>query len=200
VPLLLVVHRSVPAQSLAEFVALAKEKPGRLTYGSAGNGSTEHLGAALLNKLAGTEMLHVPYKGGAPAMNDLIGGQIDSEVATTPTALPHVRAGSIKALAVATRERLAVLPDVPTAAEAGLSGFEVSSVYGVLAPAATPRAIIDALAAELGETLKHPEIREKLLAAGVVARFSGPDETAARLKGEIGRWAKVIEDAKITVE
>jgi tripartite-type tricarboxylate transporter receptor subunit TctC len=200
VPLLLVVHPSVPARTLSEFVALAKAKPGQLTYGSSGNGSTEHLAAALFNRLAGTEMLHVPYKGGAPAMNDLIGGQINSVVATSPTALPHVRAGSVKALAVATKERLSVLPDVPTAAEAGLAGFEVSSVYGILAPAAMPRPIVDQLAAEIGAIVKQPEIREKLLVTGVVARSAGPDETGTRLRGELERWAKVIDDAKITAE
>ena len=142
VPLVFVVNPGVPARTLTELIALAKSNPGSLSYASSGNGSPQHLAGELFKSMAGVDMLHVPYKGSGPAMTDLMGGQVLTMIETAPAALPHVKGGKLRAIATATAQRIAQLPDVPTASEAGLAGFEASSMFGILVPAATPRPVL----------------------------------------------------------
>ena len=200
VPLMLVVNPSVPANDLKQFIALVKASPGKYTYASSGNGSTEHLAGALFMKLAGVDMLHVPYKGGAPAVADVMGGQVTAMVATTPNVLPNVKANRLRALAIAMPARNSQAPDIPTAAEAGLPGFEVASVYGILAPAGTPPAIVQRLARELDAILKMPDTQQRLQQIGVEASYSAGADAAKRIEGEFTRWAKVVQDANIKPE
>jgi tripartite-type tricarboxylate transporter receptor subunit TctC len=200
VPLMLVVNPAVPANDLKQFVALVKASPGKYTFASSGNGSTEHLAGALFMKLAGVDMLHVPYKGGAPAVADVMGGQVTAMVATTPNVLPNVKAGRLRALAIAMPARNAQAPDVPTAAEAGLPGFEVASVYGILAPTGTPPAIVQRLAQDLDAILQMPDTRERLQQIGVEASYAAGADATRRIDGEFTRWAKVVQDAKIKAE
>jgi len=200
VPLMLVVNPSVPAQTLRQFIDLAKASPGKYTFASSGNGSTEHLAGELFMKLADVQMLHVPYKGGAPAVADVMGGQVTAMVATTPNVLPNVKANRLRALVIAMPARNAQAPDVPTAAEAGLAGFEVASVYGILAPAATPPAVIARLASELDAILSSADVKERLQQIGVEASYAGPAEAARREQSEFAKWAKVIRDANIKAE
>ena len=200
VPLMLVVNPAVPAANLQQFIQLAKSKPGQLTFASSGNGSTEHLAGELFKKLAGVDMLHVPYKGGAPAVADVMGGQVNAMVATTPNVLPNVKANRLRALATAMPARNSQLPDVPTAAEAGLAGFEVASVYGILAPAGTPPAVINRLTSELNAVLKMLDTLERLQQLGIEASYSPPDDAARRIRAEFVKWSKVIQDANIKVE
>ena len=200
VPLILVVNPAVPATNLQQFIQLLKSKPGQLTFASSGNGSTEHLAGELFKKLAGVDMLHVPYKGGAPAVADVMGGQVSAMVATTPNVLPNVKANRLRALVIAMPVRNALLPDVPTAAEAGLPGFEVASVYGILAPAGTPEPIITRLTHDLAAILKMPDTLERLQQIGVEASYSPPGDAARRIRGEFAKWGKVIQDANIKVE
>jgi tripartite-type tricarboxylate transporter receptor subunit TctC len=169
VPLVFVVHPSVPANSLKEFAALAKAKPGHFTYASSGVGAPQRMAVELFRRLAGVEMIHVPYKGSGPAMTDLIGGQVLTAAETVPAAQAQVKAGKLKALAVTTTERIPMLPDVPTAKEAGFPGFEVSSMFGVLAPARTPKPIIERLNSELVKILQMPDVKAKLLEQGAFA-------------------------------
>lgn len=200
VPLMLVVNPGVPATSLRQFIDLAKAKPGFYTFASSGNGSTEHLAGELFMKLAGVDMLHVPYKGGAPAVADVMGGQVTAMVATTPNVLPNVKANKLRALVIAMPARISQAPDVPTAAESGLAGFEVASVYGIEAPAGTPPAVIAKLASEIEAVVALPETRERLQQIGVEASYSGPAEAGRRVQGEFAKWGKVIKDANIKVE
>ena len=200
VPLMLVVNPAVQANSLQQFIQLAKSKPGQLTFASSGNGSTEHLAGELFKKLADVDMLHVPYKGGAPAVGDVMGGQVSAMVATTPNVLPNVKANRLRALVIAMPARNAQLPDVPTATEAGLPGFEVASVYGILAPAGTPPAVVARLASELGAILQMPDTQERLQQIGVEASYSAPADATRRIRSEFVKWAKVIQDANIKVE
>ena len=200
VPLMLVVNPSVPATSLQQFIQLAKAKPGQLTFASSGNGSTEHLAGELFKKLAGVDMLHVPYKGGAPAVADVMGGQVNAMVATTPNVLPNVKGNRLRALVTAMPARNAQLPDVPTAAEAGLPGFEVASVYGVLTPTGTPQAVVNRLASELNAILQMPDTIDRLQQLGIEASYSAPDDAARRIRAEFAKWSKVIQDANIKVE
>src|SRR5687768_2131651 len=194
VPLMLVVNPSVPATSLQQFIQLAKAKPGQLTFASSGNGSTEHLAGELFKKLAGVDMLHVPYKGGAPAVADVMGGQVNAMVATTPNVLPNVKGNRLRALVTAMPARNAQLPDVPAASEAGLPGFEVASLYGILAPAGTPQPVLDKLATELQAILKMPDTLERLQQIGVEASYSPPAESTRRISSEFAKWKKLIQD------
>ena len=200
VPLMLVVNPAIQANSLQQFIQLAKSKPGQLTFASSGNGSTEHLAGELFKKLADVDMLHVPYKGGAPAVADVMGGQVSAMVATTPNVVPNVKANRLRALAIAMPARNAQLPDVPTAAEAGLPGFDVASVYGILVPAATPAPIVARLASELNAILQMPDTLERLQQIGVEASYSPPADATRRIRAEFVRWGKVIQDANIKVE
>ena len=155
------------------------------------------MGGELFKRSAGVDMIHIPYKGSGPAMTDLIGGQVLTMVETVPAALPHIRAGKLRALAVTTPQRIAMLPDVSTTAEAGMPGFEVSSLFGILAPAGTPKEIITRLNAEITKLLQLPDVKEQLLAQGAFAVTTSPDQAAARVQQEIALWAKVIKEADI---
>jgi tripartite-type tricarboxylate transporter receptor subunit TctC len=198
VPLVFVVHPSVPATNLSELIAYAKSKPGYLTYASSGAGAPQRMAAELFKRAAGVDMLHVPYKGSGPAMADLMGGQVLTMVETVPAAQGFIKANKLRALAVTTPERISMLPDVPTASEAGLPGFVVSSMFGVLAPAGTPKEIVDRLNGELVKILQVPEVKEQLLQQGAYALSTSPQQTADRIKKEIAMWATVIQEAKIT--
>jgi tripartite-type tricarboxylate transporter receptor subunit TctC len=200
VPLVFVVHPSVPARNIKELIAYAKSKPGELTYASSGPGAPQRMGAELFQRIAGVKMVHVPYKGSGPAMNDLVGGHVLTMVETVPAAQAFVKAGKLRALAVTTPQRIPMLPDVPTADEQGLDGFSVSSMFGVLAPAHTPKPIVDRLNAELVKILQQPDVKEELLKQGAFAISTTPEQTAERIRKEISMWAKVIEEQKITVD
>ncbi len=198
VPFVFLVNASVPAQSLKEFIAYAKAKPGHLSYGSGGAGTPQHLGAEMFKLATGVDMLHVPYKGSGQLMTDLIGGQVLTAFESAPAAVPHVKGTKLRALAVTTAQRVPMLPDVPTMAEAGLPDFELSGTSGILAPASTPRPIIDRLNNELVKILQLPDMKEKLLHQGAFATSSTPEQATQRIHSEIAMWAKVIKEANIT--
>ena len=200
VPLVFVVNPSVPAKTLKELIAYAKSKPGEVTFASSGAGAPQRMGAELFQRRAGLQLLHVPYKGSGPAMTDLVGGQVLMMVETVPASLPFIKSGKLRALAVTTPQRISMLPDVPTAAEAGLPDFEVSSMFGVLAPANTPKPIIDRLNSELVKILQKPDVKEKLLQQGAIATSTTPEQAAKRIQEEIAMWAKVIKDANIKAD
>ena len=193
----LVVHPSVPAKSVQELVALAKAQPGKLSYGSSGAGNAGHLAGELFSGMAGIKMVHIPYKGGAPAMIDLLAGQIQLIFSSAPTAVPQVKAGKIRGLAVTTARRSVILPELPTIAEAGLPGFEADNWYGVVTTMKTPRAVIDRLNAEIVRALHAADVKQALLTQGLEVRTSTPQEFGAYMKSEFEKWAKVIKDAGI---
>jgi tripartite-type tricarboxylate transporter receptor subunit TctC len=200
VPLVFVVHPSIKANTLSEFIALVKSKPGTMSVASSGNGSPQHLAAEMFQRVAGVQMLHVPYKGSGPAMTDLIGGQVNSMIETAPSAQAHIKAGKLRPLASATKERVPALPDVPTATEAGLKGFEVSSMFGIAAPAGTPPAIVAKLNAALKSILSQQDVKDSMLAQGVFATYTTPEETSVALRDEVAKWAKVIREGNIQPE
>lgn len=193
----LVVHPSVPARSVRELIALAKAQPGKLSYGSSGAGNAGHLAGELFNGMAGIRMVHIPYKGGAPAMIDLLAGQIQLIFSSAPTAVPQVKAGKIRGLAVTTAKRSVILPELPTVAEAGLPGFEADNWYGVVTTMKTPRAVIDRLNTEIVRALHATDVTRLLLAQGLEVRTSTPQEFGAYMKSEFDKWAQVIKDAGI---
>jgi tripartite-type tricarboxylate transporter receptor subunit TctC len=197
VPLVFVVHPSVKANTLSEFIALVKSKPGTMSVASSGNGSPQHLAAEMFQRVAGVQMLHVPYKGSGPAMTDLIGGQVNSMIETAPSAQAHIKSGKLRPLASATKERVPTLPEVPTATEAGLKGFEVSSMFGIAAPAGTPAPIIAKLNAALKSILSQQEVKDSMLAQGVFATYTTPEEATIALHNEIAKWSKVIREGNI---
>jgi tripartite-type tricarboxylate transporter receptor subunit TctC len=193
-----VVNTSVAAKSVQEFIALARAQPGKLTYGSSGAGNAGHLAMELFKMMTKTDIVHVPYKGGAPAMIDLIAGQVQVVFSSAPTAVPQVKAGKVRALAVTTLRRSAVLPDLPTLAESGLPGYEADNWYGIVTTTGTSRAIVDYLNAEIGRALLAPEVKQLLFNQGLEVRTSTPAEFGAYLKSEFDKWAKVIKDAGIS--
>jgi len=192
---ILVVHPSVPAKNVKELIALAKTKS--LNGGSSGIGGAGHLALELFNLQAGTNIVHVAYKGGGPAMADLLGGQINLIFATAASAVPHIKSGRIRALAVTTAKRSGLVPDLPTIAEAGLPGFEANNWYGVLAPHGTPRPIIDRLNKEVVAVLNMPDVKEFLFKQGLDAAPSTPEEFGAYIRSEKAKWEKVIKAAKM---
>ena len=196
----LVLHPSVPANNLQEFIALAKSKPDQLDYGSSGTGGSLHLAGELFNVVAGVKMLHIPYKGSGPLVTDLIGGQVRLSFQTPIATIGHIRSGKLRPIAVTGKTRLAALPQVPTFSEAGLSGFDVDIWFGIVAPAGTPRAIIDRMANEVGKGLASPETREKLASQGMDPFISTPEQTAALIRNDIAKYAKIIKTANIKVE
>jgi tripartite-type tricarboxylate transporter receptor subunit TctC len=200
VPNVMITHPSVPAQTLAEFIALARAKPGGMNFGSGGSGTSNHLAGELFNIVAGVKLVHVPYKGVNLAMNDVLGGQVQLVVIGIPAAAPHIKAGRLRALAVVAPQRSPALPDVPTVAEAGLPNFEVTTWYGVLAPAGTPRPIINRLNAELVKIMQVPELKERLAAMATDPVTSTPEEFADLIKQEISRWAKVVREAGLKAD
>ena len=199
-PYALVVNPNVPAKSVKELIALAKTKPEGLTYGSSGLGGLSHLSGALFASLAGIKLVHVPYKGGNPALNDVIAGQIQMLFSTLLQADTQLKAGRVRALAVTTRKRSPAAPEIPTMQEAGVPGYEVAGWYGVLAPAKTPKPLIDKLNAEIVRALKSPDIQNRLAADGSEAIGSTPAEFGAHIKSEVAKWAKVTRDAGIKAE
>jgi tripartite-type tricarboxylate transporter receptor subunit TctC len=196
----LLVHPSVPAKSLKELIQLARRSPGKFSFGSGGLGTTTHLAPELLQSLTGIKMVHVPYKGSGLALIGLIGGDVDMLIMAVPAAAGQIQAGKVRALAVLSAQRSVVIPDTPTAAQAGVENFEVPIWYGILAPAATPREIIVRLNTELTKTLTLPEMKERLGAAGIEPMTSTPEQFAAFIKSETARYAKVIKDAGIKAE
>jgi tripartite-type tricarboxylate transporter receptor subunit TctC len=192
-PNILVLHPSVPASSLAELIALARSRPGELNYASSGVGTSTHLCGELFKTMTGVELQHVPYKGGGPAVADLLGGQVQLMFATLPTVLEHVRTGKLRAIGVTGAQRFAGAPDIPTLAEAGLPGYEVSGWSGLFAPARTPRAAIDRLAVESAKILKDPALKERFIAQGAEPAVKMPDEFAAFVAAEIRKWRQVAE-------
>ena len=199
-PVVLVTPVDSPARSLKDLLAMAKQQPGKLTYASAGNGSSNHLAGEMLKSAAGIDVLHIPYKGGAPALTDLLGGRISYMLLNPVEVLPHVKSGKLRALAVSNDKRLAILPDVPTMAEAGLPGFEASVWWGLAAPAKTPREIVVRLNAELNKALADPAVSAKLMDLGVVLSPGTPEQFGAFLKAEVERWAKVIRSSNIQAD
>jgi tripartite-type tricarboxylate transporter receptor subunit TctC len=193
VPSVLVANPSLPAKSVAELVSLARAKPGGLNYGSGGAGSTEHLSAEMFKSIAGVDIVHVPYKGGANAMTDVIGGQISMMFSNMLGVLPHIRSGKLKAIAVADSRRSPSLPDVPTFLEAGLKDYEVSVWWGVMAPAGTPAAIIVQLNREIVASLAAGELKERLDGMGARIIGGSPQDFGAFVDAEIKRWARAVQ-------
>ncbi len=192
-PLALVVHPAVPAKTVAELVALAKSKPGQINYGSAGNGGISHLVPEMFKQATGTFMVHIPYRGSAPAFTDLMAGQVQVMAESVPQAAAYVKAGKLRALAVTSRERNPALPDTPTMIEAGIKGFEVVGFYGVLAPAGTPKAAVDKLSAAFKATIETADIRSKMVQQGADPAFLGSEDFTKFLAAELPRWAEVVK-------
>ena len=198
--LILLSHPSVPATSVRDLVALAKKQKGLLTYGSGGSGSTPHLAAELFKSMAGIDMVHVPYKGGAPAMIDMLAGRIDLYFSNTAVAMPHVKSGRIKMLAVTSAKRQPAVANVPTFAESGVPGYEVTSWFGLFAPAKTPQDVITRLHAEVARIVALPETVKHLDNAGLTAVSSTPAELGAFIRREIEKWTKVVKAAGIKAD
>jgi tripartite-type tricarboxylate transporter receptor subunit TctC len=194
------VHPSVPARSLKELIALARARPGKLSFGSSGVGSGNHLVGEMIKNDARVDMVHVPYGGGAPALVALLSGQIEILITPPPTLLPMIKAGRVRPLAVSSATRNPALPDVPTIEESGFPGFEASSWYVVAAPAGTPQAVITRLHGALGAILTSPDYRERLAAEGATADVSTPEEAAAFVRAEIPKWARVVRSLGTKVE
>ncbi|MCE9640151.1 MAG: tripartite tricarboxylate transporter substrate binding protein [Betaproteobacteria bacterium] len=199
-PSLLMVHPSIPVKNVKELVALAKTKPGMLTYASTGNGTSPHMLMEMFKWMAGVNLVHVPYKGAAPAMIDQISGQIDVAFSTAIAALPFVQQGKVRALAISTQERFPPMPDLPTVEQGGVKGFDGSSWQGVVMPANTPREFVVKANAELAKMLKSPEMKEKILQQGGIASGNSPEEFAAFIKSETEKWGKVAKAAKVRIE
>jgi len=197
VPNILIVHPSVPARSVAELIALAKAKPGTLNYASPGNGSGPHLAGELLKSMAGIDLVHVPFNGVGPAMTGVLAGDVQMSFAQSSAALPHVKSGKVIALGVASRKRIAAAPELPTIAEAGLPGFDVTSWYALVAPAGTPATVVDRLHAEIVKVLGSADVREKIAALGAEPVGNTPVEFTAMQRAEAARWAKLAREANI---
>ncbi len=195
-----VVTQTMHAATLREFIAAAKAKPGGMNFGSGGSGTSNHLAGELFNILTGAKLTHVPYKGVNLAMQDVLAGRIDFVVIGVPAAAPHVKSGKLRALAVIAPQRLPALPEVPTIAEAGLPGFEVTTWYGILAPAGTPRPVIARLNAELVKVMHSPEMKERLAGIGTDPVTSTPEEFASYIQAEIGKWGDVIRKAGLKAD
>lgn len=199
-PVVLVAHPSLPVRSVPELIAYARQNPGKLAYGSAGNGGGTHLAGELFASMVGVDLLHVPYKGSAPAMTDLVGGQVQLMFADAPTALPQIRSGRVRALGVASPKRSTLVPDLPTIAEGGVPGYEAYSWAAIVAPAATPREAVARLNAEIVKVLNAPDVRQRLLDAGAEAMPSSPEQFGLMLKAEMTKWAKVIKERNIQAD
>lgn len=194
-PLGLFVHPSVPAQSVSELIALAKSKPGQVNFASAGSGSPTHMAGEMLKAMARVDIVHVPYKGNAAALNDLLGGRVHMFFSNLVTAMPHARSGKLRAIAVSTAKRSPQAPELPTIAESGVPGYEVTNWIGMLAPAATPRAIVLKLNREIVAILNAPDMKERFRTQGVDLVGSTPDEFAAFIRSELAKWRKVVDES-----
>jgi tripartite-type tricarboxylate transporter receptor subunit TctC len=195
-----VVHPSVPARSVKELVALAKARPGQLHFGSAGNGSVLHLAGELFNASAGVSISHVPYKGGGPAMIDLLGGQVELMIVDIPHALPHMNTGKLRALAATGRSRTTLLPNLPTVHEAGVSGYEVATWSGILAPAGMSADIVNRIHADFAKALASPDLKERFTQQAVEVVAMRPEPFAALVRDETAKWAKVVKAAKVKLD
>lgn len=199
-PLILVVHPSIPAKSLKELIAHIKANPGKLNFGSGGPGTTPHLAGEMFKTMAGVQMTHIPYKGGGPALADLVGGQIQLMLENIPSTLPFVKAGRLRVLALSGLKRSSLVPDVPTLDEAGLKGYEIVGWNGLFAPNGTPKAIIGKLHSETVKALAQPDVKERLATMGAEGVGNTPEQFAAFVKAEIVKWAKVVKDAGLKLE
>ncbi|BDB26222.1 MFS transporter [Cupriavidus sp. TA19] len=199
-PNVLVVNPAIPARSVPELIAYIKAHPGKVNYGSAGIGSTEHMSGELFRSLTGTDIAHVPYKGGAPMMTDLIAGQIQMAIETSPSASQHVRSGKVKALAVTTAKRSGAYPGVPTLAESGVKGYEVTTWFALMAPRGTPAGIEQRVSAELGKLLKAPDVQKRFEEQGVTAGDMAPPQLAAFIRAETDKWVKVARESGAKAE
>lgn len=196
-PLLLVVHPTLPVRTVRELITLARARPNQLTYASSGNGGPQHLAGELFKFMAGIVMLHVPYRGGAPAIADLLGGQVQLSFASLLTALPHIKSGKLRALGLSSVKRLASNPDIPTVAESGVPGFELVTWYGVFAPAATPRSVVSKIQGDMARVLASAEVRDRLARSGVQAVGNQPGEFRAYFLDEIEKVRKLVRAAVI---
>jgi tripartite-type tricarboxylate transporter receptor subunit TctC len=199
-PNLMCVPNSSPAKSVQEFIAYCNDNKGKVTYASSGNGTTLHLSGELFKRLAKVEMTHIPYRGGAPAINDLIPGRVDVIFDNMPSILPHVKGGSLRGLAVTTKERVAVVPEIPTIAESGVPGFDVFSWFGFFVPAKTSKDVIAKINVDTNAALVHASVKSRFEELGANPKGSTPAELAAFLKSEMDKWGPVIREAKIRVE
>jgi tripartite-type tricarboxylate transporter receptor subunit TctC len=197
---LLVVHPTVPANSVKELLALARAKPGQLNYASSGSGTVTHLAGELFKLMGKVDIVHVPFKGGAPALTALISGEVDMSYENSLVVMPHVKSGRVRALAVTGERRSQLLPDLPTISEAALPGYSASGWYGLFAPAATPRPIIERMNAEAVKALRAPEVVKALSSQGAEPVASAPEAFAAFVRAEIDKWAKVVKAAKMKME
>ncbi|RCW73857.1 Bug family tripartite tricarboxylate transporter substrate binding protein [Pseudorhodoferax soli] len=199
-PQIIVVREGLPVKTLAELIAYAKANPGKLNYASSGNGSLQHVTGAMLEQQGGIKMVHVPYKGTGPALQDLLGGQVDLTFGTAPPFMPHIQAGKLRVLAVTGKQRLPSLPDVPTTAEAGLPKVDATSWFALFAPAATPKAVVDKLAADARTVVQSAEFRKKAEEQGATADYQDPAQLGAKVKADLAGWAGVVKSARIEAE
>ncbi len=199
-PRVLVVGPSVPAKNIAELIALAKTKPGTLTYGSAGNGSSSHLSGALFEAMAGVDMLHVPYKGSSPLLVDVLAGRIDMTFDSYTVYEEHIKSGKVRPLGVTSKARMGSLPQVPTIAESGLAGYDVSNWLALFAPAGTAKDVLATLHAALGRAMATPELRAQLVALGIEPTFGSPEDLAALIRAELPKWAAIVKKSGAKVE
>jgi tripartite-type tricarboxylate transporter receptor subunit TctC len=200
VPNVLVVNPSLPVKSVQELIAYGKANPGKLNFASSGNGTSIHLSGELFKTMTGVQMTHVPYKGSAPALQDLIAGQVQLMFDNLPPSLPQIKAGKLRALGVTTATRSPVLPDLPTIAESGLPGFESSSWFGLLAPAGTPQPIVAKVNAEVNAWLATPEAKEKIVASGANPAGGTPDDFAKHIAAETAKWQKVVKESGAKID
>ena len=199
-PNVMVINPSVPANSVSEFIAYAKANPGKLSYASGGNGSSAHMSMELFKSVSGIDIQHVPYKGSSPALTDVVSGQVVAFIGNMPPTVPLIKAGKLKALAVTTKSRSTLMPELPTISEAGLPGFETVAWFGVLAPAGTPPEIVNRLSAEIAKIVKSPEMREKLVAMGAEPVGGTPDEFRAVIDRDIAKWKPLAQKVGIKVD
>ena len=199
-PLVLVTSPKVPAKNLKEFVALAKSKPGKMSYGSSGNGASTHLAGEMLNVATGIQTIHVPYKGSGPALQNLMGNQVDSMFADLMQVLPQVQSGDLKALAVTSKQRHPMLPNVPTVAESGFAGFEALSWHALFAPAGTPPAVVEKLYAAVSDALKEADMQKHFESLGLVIEGRSPAQTQAFVQEEIRKWGRIVKQTGASQE
>ena len=199
-PSVLVVHPSVPVKTVKDLIAFAKAHPNELLFASSGNGSPAHMGLELLKLNTGVKMVHVPYKGTAPSITDLLAGRVSATASSVVSTMPHVRMGRLRALAVTSGKRSLGVPEIPTVAEAGIPGFANDVWYALFAPAGTPRSVVTRLHEEIATSIAQPALRERMLAAGLEPLGNSPDEFAAYLRAEVAKWAKVIKAAGVRLD
>ena len=199
-PNIFVVNPDIPAKTIQEFIAYAKTKPGQLGYASGGNGSSSHMSMELFKSMTGVDLIHVPYKGSSPALTDVVSGQDAVMSVNMPPAVPLVKAGKLRALAVTTRTRSPLMPEIPTVAESGLAGYETVAWFGVLAPAGTPRDIVNRLSAEIANIARSPEMRERLASLGAEPVGSTPEEFAAIIARDIAKWTALAKSVGIKID